>query len=175
LQIVVLRDRLAPVVTTWLNVEAGSDDEPITGIAHAQEHMFYRGSRTLSGAAADEIAGFTGDQDNADTQSEITQFYHLVPSADLDLALQLDRARFHGILDAQRDWNEERGAIEQEVTRDNSDANYRLYVKLLHHMHGRHAVRGRRARHAREFRQADQRAAAERVLRPGIIRTTRST
>jgi len=134
LRIVVLRDRLAPLVTTWLNVEAGSDDEPITGLAHAQEHMFYRGSRTLSGAAPDEVAGFTGDQDNADTQSEITQFYHLVPSADLDLALQLDRARFHGILDSQRDWNEERGAIEQEVTRDNSDANYRLYVKVLHHL-----------------------------------------
>jgi zinc protease len=134
LQIVVLRDRLAPVVTTWLNVEAGSDDEPYTGLAHAQEHMFYRGSRTLSGAAADQIAGFTGDQDNADTQSEITQFFHLVPSADLDLALQLDRGRFHGLLDAQSDWSEERGAIEQEVTRDNSDANYRLYVKLVHHI-----------------------------------------
>jgi zinc protease len=134
LQIVVLRDRLAPVVTTWLNVEAGSDDEPITGIAHAQEHMFFRGSRTLSGAAADEIAGFTGDQDNADTQSEITQYYHLVPATDLDLALQLDRGRFHGILDSQHDWTEERGAILQEVSRDNSDANYRLYVKVLHHI-----------------------------------------
>jgi zinc protease len=134
LQIVVLRDRLAPVVTTWLNLETGSDDEPYTGLAHAQEHMFFRGSRTLSGAAADQIAGFTGDQDNADTQSEITQYFHLVPSVDLDLALQLDRARFHGILDAQSDWSEERGAIEQEVTRDNSDANYRLYVRLLHHI-----------------------------------------
>ena len=134
LQVVVLRDRLAPLVTTWLNLEAGSDDEPITGIAHAQEHMFFRGSRTLSGAAADQIAGFTGDQDNADTQSEITQYFHLVPAADLDLALQLDRSRFSGILDAQHDWDQERGAIEQEVTRDNSDANYRLYVKLLHHV-----------------------------------------
>jgi hypothetical protein len=36
LQIVVLRDRLAPVVTTWLNLETGSDDEPYTGLAHAQ-------------------------------------------------------------------------------------------------------------------------------------------
>jgi len=134
LQIVVLRDRLAPVVTTWLNVEAGSDDEPYTGLAHAQEHMFYRGSKTLSGVAADQIAGFTGDQDNADTQSELTQFFHLVPAADLDLVLQLDASRFTGILDSQHDWSEERGAIEQEVTRDNSDASFRLGVKLLHHI-----------------------------------------
>ena len=134
LRIVVLRDRLAPVVTTWLNVDAGSNDEAFDGLAHAQEHMFYRGSRTLGGPEADQIAGFTGDEDNADTQSEITQYFHLVPAADLDLALHLDASRFAGILDAPRDWLEERGAIEQEVTRNNSDASYRLGVKILHHV-----------------------------------------
>ena len=134
LRIVVLRDRLAPVVTTWLNVDAGSNDEAFDGLAHAQEHMFYRGSRTLGGPEADQIAGFTGDEDNADTQSEITQYFHLVPAADLDLALHLDASRFAGILDAPRDWLEERGAIEQEVTRNNGDASYRLCVKILHHV-----------------------------------------
>lgn len=134
LRIVVLRDRLAPVVTTWLNVQAGANDEALDGLAHAQEHMFYRGSRTLGGPEADQIAGFTGDEDNADTQSEITQYFHLVPAADLDLALHLDASRFAGILDAPRDWLEERGAIEQEVTRNNSDAAYRLGVKILHHV-----------------------------------------
>ncbi|MEO6990070.1 MAG: pitrilysin family protein [Candidatus Baltobacteraceae bacterium] len=136
LRIVVLRDTLAPVVSTFLNFHAGSDDEPITGIAHAQEHMAFRDGSILSGAQADEIAGFTGDEDNADTQNEITQYFHLVPSQDLDLALHLDAARFGGLLDAQKDWDVERGAIEQEVTADNSDASYRLYVKILHHVLG---------------------------------------
>jgi zinc protease len=134
LQIVVLRDTLAPVVTTWLNVEAGSDDEPYAGLAHAQEHMFYRGSTTLSGTQADEIAGFTGDEDNADTQSAITQYFHTVPTQDLAVALQLDAHRFVGLLDSQHDWSEERGAIEQEVSRDNSDATFRLEVKLQRHL-----------------------------------------
>src|SRR5579864_8666346 len=83
LRIVVLRDTLAPVVSTWLNFHVGSDDEPITGLAHAQEHMVFRDGTLLSGAQADEIAGFTGDEDNADTQNEITQYFHLVPSQDL--------------------------------------------------------------------------------------------
>lgn len=134
LHVVVVRDTLAPVVSTFLNFEAGSDDEPITGLAHAQEHMVYRDTATLSGAQADEIAGFMGDYDNADTQNVITQYFHLVPSEDLSLALQLDRARFSGALDSQADWNIERGAIEQEVTGDNSDASFRLYVKMLHHL-----------------------------------------
>lgn len=136
LRVVVLRDTLAPVVTTFLNFRAGSDDEPITGIAHAQEHMVYRDGAQLSGAQADEIAGFTGDEDNADTQNEITQFFHEVPAQDLDVVLHLDAARFSGLLDRQADWNVERGAIEQEVTADNSDATFRLYVELLHQLLG---------------------------------------
>ena len=96
--------------------------------------MFYRGSATLSGTQADEIAGFTGDFDDADTQPVITQYYHMVPAADLDVALQLDKNRFVGLLDSQHDWSEERGAIEQEVSRDNSDANYRLGAKLQNHL-----------------------------------------
>lgn len=134
LKVVVLHDTLAPVVTTFLNFRAGSDDEAITGIAHAQEHMVYRDGAHLSGAQADEIAGFTGDEDNADTQNEITQFFHEVPAQDLDVVLHLDAARFSGLLDRQVDWNIERGAIEQEVTADNSDATYRLYVKMLHQL-----------------------------------------
>ncbi|HMD02272.1 MAG TPA: insulinase family protein, partial [Candidatus Baltobacteraceae bacterium] len=134
LRVVVLRDLLAPVVTTWLNVEAGSDDEPYTGLAHAQEHMFYRGSTSLSGAQADEIAGFTGDVDDADTQNEITQFYHVVPAQDFELALRMDASRFGELLDAQHDWDQERGAILQEVAADNSDALYRLSVKLQHRL-----------------------------------------
>jgi zinc protease len=134
LHIVVLRDTLAPVVSTFLNFKVGADDEPITGIAHAQEHMFFRDNATLSGAQADEIAGFTGDEDNADTQNELTQYFHLVPAQDLDLVLHVDAARLSGLLDSQANWNIERGAIEQEVTMDNSKATYRLYVKLLHHL-----------------------------------------
>ncbi len=134
LRVVVLRDVLAPVVTTWLNVEAGSDDEPFTGLAHAQEHMFYRGSTSLSGAQADEIAGFMGDVDDADTQNEITQYYHVVPAEDLEIALRMDATRFGELLDSQKDWNEERGAILQEVAADNSDALFRLGVKLQHHL-----------------------------------------
>src|SRR5579863_448093 len=88
LRIVVLRETLAPVVSTWLNFKAGSDDEPITGLAHAQEHMVFRDGSMLSGAQADEIAGFTGDEDNADTQNEITQYFHTVPAQDLTVAMQ---------------------------------------------------------------------------------------
>ncbi|HTX02522.1 MAG TPA: pitrilysin family protein, partial [Candidatus Acidoferrales bacterium] len=45
-----------------------------------------------------------------------------------------EASRAQGILDSESLWEEERGAIEQEVQRDNSSAGYRLYVKVLQNL-----------------------------------------
>lgn len=134
LQIVVVRDTLAPVVATWMNYRVGSDDEPITGLAHAQEHMMFRGSKTIDASQFSDVTAITGGTFNADTQNEITQYFFEMPSQYLDIALHLERSRASGVLNAQKDWNQERGAITQEVTRDNSSAGYRLYAKMVQHV-----------------------------------------
>ncbi len=131
LQVVVLRDPLAPVVATWLNYRTGASEEPITGIAHAQEHMMFRGSRTLTASQFADTTAITGGAFNADTQSQITQYFFEMPSQYLDLALHLEASRAQGILDTQALWDQERGAITQEVTRDNSSAPFRLLDKVL--------------------------------------------
>src|ERR1019366_391826 len=76
----------------------------------------------------------TGGSYNADTQNEITQYFFEMPSQYLDIALNLERSRATGVLDAQKGWDAERGAITQEVVRDNSGASYRLYAKMIHHI-----------------------------------------
>jgi zinc protease len=134
MRVVVLRDTLAPVVATWMNYLAGADDESVTGTAHAQEHMMFRGSQTLGASQFSQTTAVTGGTDNADTQNEVTQFFFEVPVQDLDIALHLERSRATGVLDAQTGWNEERGAITQEVTRDNSSAIYRLYTRAIEHV-----------------------------------------
>lgn len=134
LQVVVVRDPLAPAVTTVMNYLAGSDEEAITGLAHATEHMMFRGSKTLSASEFADVTAITGGSFNADTQSQITQYYFTMPAQYLDIALQLEASRAHDVLETQKLWNQERGAITQEVTRDNSDAEYRLYVKVLHNI-----------------------------------------
>jgi zinc protease len=134
MQVVVLRDTLAPVVSTWMNYLTGSDEEPITGIAHAQEHMLFRGSQTVSASQFADTTAITGGTFNADTQNEFTQFFFEMPSQDLDIALNLERSRASGILDAQKLWDQERGAITQEVTSDNSNATFRLFEKAVEHV-----------------------------------------
>jgi zinc protease len=134
MHVVVLRDTLAPVVSTWMNYGAGGDEEPITGIAHAQEHMMFRGSKTLTASQFADTTAITGGTFNADTQNEITQYFFEMPSQYLDAALNLERSRATGVLDSQKLWDQERGAIIQEVTRDNSSATYRLYSKAIQHV-----------------------------------------
>ncbi|MGA9274701.1 MAG: pitrilysin family protein [Candidatus Cybelea sp.] len=130
LRVVVVRNTLAPVVTMMMNYEAGSDEQSIPGLAHATEHMMFRGSRTLSSSQLMDSIDITGGDFDADTRPTITQYFFTVPSQYLDIGLRAERSRATGLLMSQRLWDQERGAITQEVQQDNSVAIYRLFVKM---------------------------------------------
>lgn len=132
LRVVIVRDPLAPVVTIEDNYLAGGDETPpgFPGMAHAQEHMAFRG---CSGVTADQIAAIyaqLGADQNADTQQTITQYFVTVPSKDLDVALRVDAACMADVANSQDQWDQERGAIEQEVARDLSNPTYKFIVRL---------------------------------------------
>jgi zinc protease len=132
LRVVIVRDPLAPVVTVEENYLVGGNDTPagFPGMAHAQEHMAFRG---CAGLTADQIAAIyaqLGGTVNADTQQSITQYFVTVPAQDLELALRVDAACMKDAQDSQEQWAEERGAIEQEVSRDLSNPTYKFITRL---------------------------------------------
>jgi zinc protease len=132
MRVVILHNSLAPVVTVEMNILAGGDETPpeFPGMAHAQEHMAFRG---CAGVSADQTAAIyaqLGGRNNADTQQNITQYFATVPTADLDVALQVQAACLRGIEDTQQEWTQERGAIEQEVARDLSNPTYKFLERL---------------------------------------------
>ncbi len=132
LRVVLIRNPLAPVVTVEMNFLVGGDETPpgFPGMAHAQEHMAFRGCKGMSADQTAAIYALLGGQDNADTQQNITQYFATVPAADLDVALQAQAACLHGIDDSQQEWSQERGAIEQEVARDLSNPTYKFIDRL---------------------------------------------
>ena len=132
LRVVVVRNSLAPVVTTSVNYLAGSDEAPIgfPGTAHAEEHMMFRGSPGLSADQLADIGSVLGGDFNADTREELTQYLFTVPAEDLDVALHIESLRMRAALNTAKEWSEERGAIEQEVAQDLSEPGYVLYSKL---------------------------------------------
>jgi zinc protease len=133
LRVVIVRSTLAPVVTTQVNYLAGSNEAPegFPGMAHAQEHMMFRGSPGLSAEQLAGIIALTGGRFNADTQQTITQYYFTVAKDQLDIALNVEAQRMRGALDLRELWEQERGAIEQEVAQDLSNPEYVLSMRLL--------------------------------------------
>jgi zinc protease len=133
LQVVIVRNELAPVASTMVNYMVGSVECPdgFPGMAHAQEHMMFRGSPGLSGPQLATIIAALGGRFNADTQQTITQYFFTVPSRDLEVALHIEAVRMQGALDSQDLWQRERGAIEQEVAQDYSNPMYLFYKRML--------------------------------------------
>ncbi len=132
LRVVIVRDPIAPVVTVENNILVGGDETPsgFPGTAHAQEHMLFRGCNGLSGPQISAIYAQLGGVDNADTQQTVTQYFATVPAEDLDVVLHVDSACLAGAQDSQSEWAQERGAIEQEVARDLSNATYKFITRL---------------------------------------------
>lgn len=136
LKVVIVKNALAPVVTTEINYLAGSNEAPegFPGMAHAQEHMMFRGSPGLSAGQLADISAEMGGMFDADTQQSVTQYFFTVPAKDLDVALNIEAVRMKGVLDSDKLWEKERGAIEQEVAQDLSNPEYIFYSRLIAEM-----------------------------------------
>jgi zinc protease len=132
LRVVIVRNDLAPVVSTNVNYLVGADETPpgFPGTAHAQEHMMFRGSPGLTADQLADIGSVMGGEFNADTRQTVTQYFYTVPAEDLDVALHVEALRMRDVLDSAKDWEQERGAIEQEVAQDLSSPGYVLFTKL---------------------------------------------
>jgi zinc protease len=132
MRVVIIRNTLAPVVTVEANFMVGGDETPqgFPGMAHAEEHMAFRGCTGLSADQTAAIYAELGGQNNADTQQNITQYYATIPAADIDVALEAQAACLRGVDDSDAEWNQERGAIEQEVSRDLSNPTYKFISHL---------------------------------------------
>src|SRR3954471_6156146 len=132
LRVILVRNTLAPVVATAVNYLVGSEDTPdgFPGTAHALEHMMFRGSPGLTADQLANIGSVMGGNFNANTRENLTQYLFTVPSEDIDVALRIEATRMQGLLADQKDWDQERGAISQEVAQDLSSPNYIMFQKL---------------------------------------------
>jgi zinc protease len=138
LRVIIVQNSLAPVVTVMDNYLVGADETPagFPGMAHAQEHMAFRG---CAGISADQTAALfaqLGGDGDADTQQNITQYFETVPAQDLGVALHVDSACMRDVVDAQDQWIEESGPIQQEVAQDLSNPIYKFLTRLNADMFG---------------------------------------
>ncbi|MFC0267664.1 M16 family metallopeptidase [Kushneria aurantia] len=133
LEVVIVESDLAPAVTTQMNYRVGSSEAPegFPGMAHAAEHMMFRGGPELSGDQLSAITASLGANMNAFTAQDQTQYYFTVPRNDLEVALRIEATRMKALEITPEGWQDERGAINQEVSGDLSNPSFLAYTRMV--------------------------------------------
>lgn len=132
LQVIVVEDDSAPVVECAMWYRFGSLDETPgkTGLAHALEHMMFRGSEHISSGGLDDITERLGAQMNGQTDYDYTEFYFVMPADKLDVALTIEADRMQHALLRQSDWEIERGAVLSELDSDAASPFFDLLARV---------------------------------------------
>ena len=144
LEVVVIPDRRAPVVTHMVYFRNGAADDPLgkSGIAHFLEHLMFKGTeRHPKGEFSDIVAGL-GGQENAFTSYDYTAYFQRVAKEHLGAMMALEADRMTGlVLDGPEVLSERDVVIEERKMRTDSDPASQLQESLLatlyvHHPYG---------------------------------------
>ncbi|RYG98015.1 MAG: insulinase family protein [Alphaproteobacteria bacterium] len=118
LRVVVHTDRKAPVIAVNVWYHVGSKDEPAgrSGFAHLFEHLMFNGSENAPGDffVPFKEVGVTGQ--NGTTNSDRTNYYEVVPTTAIDMALFMESDRMGHLLGAinQKGLDIQRGVVQNE-------------------------------------------------------------
>jgi len=95
MQVLVIPDHRAPVVTQMLWFKVGGVDDPqgISGLAHFFEHMMFRGTKKVPSDLFSTTIAKNGGEDNAFTTHDFTGFFERIAKDRLPLAMQLEADR----------------------------------------------------------------------------------
>lgn len=132
LRVIVHRDPLTPLAVTNVVYNAGSKFDPphLTGMAHLFEHLMFGGSKNAGDF--DLPQQLAGGENNAFTNADITNYYQVLPGANLEIALWLESERM-GFLNL----NEKTLQIQKEVVLEeyNETCLNEPYGDAWHYIH----------------------------------------
>lgn len=132
LRVVVVEDRAAPVVQTgmWYGFGSLQETPGKTGLAHALEHMMFRGTPEISSGGLDDVVARLGAQMNGETNYDYTQFYFEMPADKLDVALAIESDRMQHASLSPAAWAIERNAVLNEIDGDASSPFFNLLSRV---------------------------------------------
>src|SRR5437762_12268816 len=95
LQVVVVPDHRAPVVTHYVWYRVGAADEPpgTSGIAHFLEHLMFKSTDKVASGDFSKIVSRLGGQDNAFTTSDMTGYFQRISKDRLKTMMEMEADR----------------------------------------------------------------------------------
>jgi zinc protease len=148
LEVVVIPDRRAPVVTHMIWYRVGSaDEEPgKSGIAHFLEHLMFKGTAKNPAGRFSQVVAGIGGQENAFTGTDYTGYFQRAAREHLATVMEFEADRMTGLVLNDAEVASERDVVlEERRTRTDNDpaaqlaeaAQAALYVN---HPYGRPVI-----------------------------------
>ena len=145
LELVVIEDHRAPVVTHMIWYRTGAADETPghSGIAHFFEHLMFQGTDDLAPGEFSNTVEAQGGNDNAFTSWDYTAYFQRVAADRLGLMMQMEAERMRDLILSEEDVATERQVIiEERSQRTDSNPGALLSEQMaaaqfLNHPYGR--------------------------------------
>lgn len=126
MEVVVIEDNRAPVVTHMVWYKVGSADEPVgaSGVAHFLEHLLFKGTDVLESGEFSATVAANGGTDNAFTSYDYTAYFQRIASDRLELMMQMESNRMNNLRITANDVETERLVVlEERNQRTENSAN----------------------------------------------------
>lgn len=100
MEVVVIPDRRAPIVTHMVWYKVGSADEPPgkSGIAHFFEHLMFKGTKAHKAGEFGAKIAEIGGSENAFTTDDYTAYFQTVPPEALETMMEYEADRMRGLI-----------------------------------------------------------------------------
>ncbi len=134
LKVIVKEDHRAPVVVQQIWYKAGSMDEITgkTGVAHALEHMMFKGTKKVPAGEFSRLIAAAGGRENAFTSDDYTAYFQQLEKSKLPLAMKLESDRMQNLDLSEKEFSKEiRVVMEERRMRTDDDPHALLQEKMM--------------------------------------------
>lgn len=124
LQVVVIPNHRAPVVTSMLWMKVGAADEMAgaSGMAHYFEHLMFKGTQKMQAGDFSKTVKMLGGQDNAFTSQDYTAYFQSIAVDNLPRMLEMEADRLVNLAPpAEHYASEKQVVIEERRQRTDND------------------------------------------------------
>lgn len=123
LRLIVHEDHAVPLaaVNVWYHVGSGYEEPGRTGFAHLFEHIMFEGSANVPEGDFDNLLEAAGAVNNGSTNADRTNYYEVLPSSAVELALWLEADRMGGLLETM---SQQKLDIQRDVVKNERRQSY---------------------------------------------------
>ena len=123
LRLIVHEDDSVPLaaVNVWYHVGSGYEEPGRTGFAHLFEHIMFEGSANVPEGDFDNLLEAAGGVNNGSTNPDRTNYYEILPSNAVELALWLEADRMGGLLETM---SQQKLDIQRDVVKNERRQSY---------------------------------------------------